>query len=111
MINEYVINYFILPMGIISGILFLIGLSGSLNNYLKKRHMYGIINISRMFLYYIFALFIVVLSATIGPYTIEHFSSYTINCSNEMTASEATYYTLQAFIAVVIGSLFSNSKQ
>jgi hypothetical protein len=110
MINEYVINYFILSMGIISVILFLIGLSGSLNNYLKKHQMYGIINISRMFLYYIFALFIVALSATIGPYTIEHFG-YTINCSYEMTASEATYYTLQAFIAVVIGSLFSNSKQ
>jgi hypothetical protein len=61
--------------------------------------------------YYIVALFIVVLSAKIGPYTIEHLTSYKITAPNEMTASEATYYTLQALIAVVIGSYIAKIKQ
>ncbi|HEY5123997.1 MAG TPA: hypothetical protein VIK14_09705 [Ignavibacteria bacterium] len=59
---------------------------------------------------FIYALFIVVLAASVGPYVIEHLTNYTINTPYKMTASEATYYTLQALIAIVIGKYISKSK-
>jgi hypothetical protein len=60
--------------------------------------------------YFISALFIVVLAALVGPYVIEHLTNYTIETPYKMTASDATYYTLQALIAIVIGKYITQSK-
>jgi len=58
--------------------------------------------------YYVAAVFIVVLSTSIGPYIIEHLTNMTITQPDSMSASDATYYTLQALIAIVIGKFLAN---
>jgi type IV secretory pathway TrbL component len=79
-----------------------------LKHYLRKKQIYLPIVFLNVVLYYIFGLFIVILSARIGPYIIEHFTSYKIDKPYSMTASDATYYTLQALIAIALGSFAKN---
>jgi hypothetical protein len=63
-----------------------------------------------MISYYLFALFMVILAAAVGPYVIEHFTNYIIDTPYKMTASDATYYTLQALIAIVIGKYVAEKR-
>jgi hypothetical protein len=78
--------------------------------YLRRKKLEAPVIILNTISYYMFGLFIVVLSATVGPYVIDHLTSYTITDSYTMTASDATDYTLQALIAIVIGSYIAKMK-
>jgi hypothetical protein len=59
---------------------------------------------------YILAYFLVFLSAIVGPYLFEHFANYTVETPYKISASDATSYTLQALLAILIGVLLTDSK-
>jgi len=80
----------------------------SMNTIHKKGIRIPMIYID-MINYYVVAVFIVVLSASIGPWIIGHLTNMEITFPDEITASDATYYTLQALIAIVIGALLTNN--
>jgi hypothetical protein len=69
---------------------------------------FSLMFVSVMFVFfivaYVFAIFLVFLSALLAPY-IFRIARYEVTYPHKITASEATGYTLQALIAVVVGLL------
>ncbi|HZY26073.1 MAG TPA: hypothetical protein VFE71_09625 [Bacteroidales bacterium] len=51
---------------------------------------------------YVFAVVLVIFSARLAPF-IFRIAGYSVNTPYSLTASEATSYTLQSFLAVIVG--------
>jgi hypothetical protein len=91
-------------------IFILIFLLDIVTSYLASRKILFAIKYLNIVQYFLFGLFVLVLSVSFGPYVIEHFTRYTISNSYTMTPSEATSYTLQALVTTLIGSYIINLK-
>lgn len=87
--------------------LFLIGVAvyvfGKLKNcYPKYKELFDLISM------FLIAIVVVLLAAFVGPLVFQGALNYTINESNVITSSDATNYTLTAFLAIAITYYFKD---